>query len=270
LADHHSWRYFEAVELGDQPADQADTASSAGRQRFYLWISGLAVVLFVTEDESPVFEARASNGTLRERAYPIRHQVIRLGADPVWAAERAAGPFGGRATMAGFGDLGSSLPNSIDLPSGPVALKYLAVSELRDPPSTVRVNNWSWEDYRTLNLRQTVPFARVNLPSELVGFSFNAAFLFTSSAEREAVLHVVWKSADGREMELVVGNHSEAVDEDGDDDSIRYSGRVRFADLYSAEPQVLGRAAELLGLRLLAAEEEPLPSERSPWRRNWP
>lgn len=253
------WSYAEAVGIPEVPPDQLELHR---RQRYRLWTRQSEAVFIVDENESPLHEARLYGRTLRERSYRNRHQVLHLRADPRWALERVAGPFG--QTGADQRQLGPDGLQRIELPTGTVVIRNLRVDLQSVPPTTTRVWKWSWEVYRRLKLPECFPFAGADLPVVLVGFAFHDAFLFTASTSNAATLHVVWRSRDS-EVELVIGNH-DGVGARSDVQCKRAMGPVRFADLYSDDPQVIASGVDYLGLKGLARVRDGMPSESSPGR----
>lgn len=259
-ARREPWTLVEALAAPDEESDQVAAQSV---ERYRAWTRPLEAVFIVDEDGGASYEARASNGTLRERDYRTEHQVLHVQADPAWAAQRATGPLGmdrqSRPSRDGL--------ERLDLPTGTVQMRITNVDLASSPPTIMRVFGWTWEVYRHLGLRACSFYAAVALPRVMVGYEFDQGFVYTSSSSNSAALHVIWRSGES-EIELVIANH-EGVDAPSDGDCQRTTGTVRFADLYADDHRVVEEAAAALSLQELANVAQPMPSETSPWRWQW-
>lgn len=254
---------WTVVEASAEPDDGEDEVASQSVERYRAWIRPREAVLIVDDAGGVSSEARASNGTLRERDYRAEHQVLHVQADPTWAVQRATGPLGiDRQTS--FSRDG---PERVDLPTGTVLLRTSMVDLASSPPALTRVFGWTWEVYRHLGLRACSLYAGGALPRLLAGLEFDQGFAFTSSTSNSAALHVVWRSGEG-EVELVIANH-EGVDAPSDKNCQRATGKVRFADLYADDHDLIEESAEAVRLKELANITQPMPTEASPWQWRW-
>jgi hypothetical protein len=239
-----------------------------------------AMSLIHDEAGNPLLEFRAGPGWLRERDYPIRHQVLRQGFPTAAGLAIVDDVFRGATRASGATALREG-ETALLAPDGSVARITITggwVSRLMTPafstawdygfqrtvvavevlPAVSR--DWTWELYvnrRPPKLAQLLGVA--GLPRSVANLGFDEGFLYFSSSAAAGTIHVVWR--DGHdEVELVVGQSDPSWVNVGVDDLARTSVRsMRYALVRATDTALLGKALQEIDPDVYAVPLGPLP-----------
>lgn len=225
--DEIPWAYSQAVrEIRDLGSgDSLNSAASV----LELWERrGATVAMFSAFVGGPrLFEVWAGRTHLREVDHELRHQVLRQGVEPEWAARIVRAEAG---MVAPPRPLSANSPSTIAIETIDEAAWALTVDSDGLPMSlegssfavawtfTVRraptiagprhadKREWSWEHYVSMDTQRLTKVVGLSgLPVSIRSEPVDDAFLYFSSADTRGSAHVAWRASNGHEIELVVG-----------------------------------------------------------------